>query len=292
MQVATHLRFQERPSLSDLFFTMLRNAGPRSYQRSRTLALRASWHDVRIDRAHVQAFHNACALPSQDGISILYPMTLAYPPLLHMLSQRAAPLPLYRALNTRMLIQQYRPLSTEDRGHLSLRVTNLQQVEKGLELDVHGRLDVEGNRVWECFMTFLYRGRFDSVLSPAVVERGDRVSQAAHCHKWRIPARGGFRFGRLCGDTNPIHYGKLWAKMLGFERDFAQPLLVIGQALSHVPGLRADRPLRLEARLKGPVYYERNLRMVMDEAVHGYRFDIYCAPNTRPSIGVQFGGLE
>ncbi|OGB24824.1 MAG: hypothetical protein A3I66_02660 [Burkholderiales bacterium RIFCSPLOWO2_02_FULL_57_36] len=271
---------------------MLRNSGPRTYERTRALALCASWHDIHIEREHVQAFHQACGLPLQDGISILYPMTFVYPPLMYMLSQRAAPLPLRRALNTRMLIRQVRPLSPADRCRLSLRVVDIRRVEKGLELDVHGMLEVEGAPIWECFMTFFYRGRFEGAPGPADTERGMRIGQDARCHEWRIPAHGRFRFGQLSGDANPLHYARHWAKLLGFERDFAQPLLVIGQALSRLHGVDVNRPLRLEAWLKGPVYYERNLRMLLEEADHDYRFDIYCAPNQRPSVCVKFGAAE
>jgi len=141
-------------------------------------------------------------------------------------------------------------------------------------------------------MTFFYRGRFAGEASAAASDAGPRVSQPQHSTTWWLPRSGALRFGQLSGDTNPIHYGRLYAKAFGFERDFAQPLLVIGQALSRLPPLPAGKPQRLDARLKGPVYYERRLTMQVENLPRGSCFEVYCEPNPKPSICAQVELLE
>lgn len=290
MTASTHLRFTRRPSNVGLFLTMLRNSRSHRSPPETALNLRASWHDIAIDRRHLEAFHAACGLDPKDGISILYPMTLAYPLIQYVLSNTAAPMPMFRVLNTRMQMQQYLALTPGDKPSVDMGVTAIRRIPKGLELDVQVNVQVAGTTVWDCLMTFFYRGRFAGEPRPVPADSGPRVSTPDDSKTWSLPASGALRFGKLSGDTNPIHYGRLYAKAFGFERDFAQPLLVIGQALSRLPCLPAERQ-RLEARLKGPVYYERDLTMLTQSMPQGCCFEVYCAPNPKPSICVLTGRL-
>lgn len=291
MPASTHLHFTHRPSNIGLFLTMLRNSRSHRSKPEAALNLRASWHDIHLNPRYVQAFHAACGLDLRDGISILYPMTLAYPIIQRMLSNTAAPMPMFRVLNTRMVMQQYRALSTEDRPSVEANVEAVRRVPKGLDLDVRIRLQVNGSLAWECVMTFFYRGRFAGEATPVAADPGPRVVTPQHGATWTLPAAGALRFGQVSGDTNPIHYGRFYAKAFGFERDFAQPLLVIGQALSRLPHPQAEKPQRLEARLKGPVYYERTLKLAAESTSQRCCFEVYCEPNPKPSICVQVGPL-
>lgn len=291
MRAHTHLHFERRPSDFGLFLTIIRHGRTGKRNPDDALALRASWHDIAIDRDHLHAFHAACGLDVQAGASILYPMTLAYPLILRLLSGPVAPMPLFRALNTRMLMQQHRPLHADDRPSIDVHVVDVRRVQKGLELDLQVRMQVKGRPVWDCFMTFFYRGRFMGVARELLLTSDLRVTHPEESATWTLPASGAMRFGRLSGDTNPIHYGKYYAKAFGFERDFAQPLLILGQALSRLPAMPADRGQRLEARLKGPVYYERTLNMLREKTMQGMNFEVYCEPNPKPSICAQLSVL-
>ncbi|HJV54222.1 MaoC family dehydratase [Noviherbaspirillum sp.] len=290
MKANTHLRFTRQPSLGDLFLALMRNSRQGRRNPQNALHLRASWHDIGVDPAHRSAFHAACHLPDNSDVSILYPMAWVYPPMLHMLSHGAAPMPLFRALNTRITIRQHHPLPADARPDVELAAQAVRRVEKGLEFDIGAEVRVDGVLTWESRITMFYRGRFDGSPDSSPSQPDPRVESGDASHAWHLPAKDRFRFGRLCGDTNPLHYGKAYAKVFGFERDFAQPLLVIGQALSRLPDYRAAGPSRLEARLKGPVYYERNLKMLVQGIDGGHRFDVYCEPNTRPSLCVELGG--
>lgn len=251
--------------------------------------MRAAWQGVSIERAHLEAFNGACGMAAPAEVSILYPMTLVYPPLLRLLSSAAAPMPLFFALSTKIDVRQHAPIACGDRLDLNLAATGVRQVEKGLELDLHASLQRDQDQVWEAVTTFYYRGRFDAVALGKPSDGFVDIPATAAQHEWIIPAKGAFRFGRLCGDTNPIHYIETYAKAFGFERDFAQPLLVLGQALSRLADSRSAVPARLEARFKAPVYYERNVKMLSADTAQGRRFDIYCAPNSRASICASLG---
>lgn len=284
MQAASHFQFTRRPSDAGLLVHALRNSVPRVRPARKALAMRATWHSVSIEREHLRAFNAACHVRRAQEVPILYPMTLVYPPLLRLLSSGAAPMPLFFALNTKLSVRQSAALAEGDRLDIDLAAADVRQVDKGLELDVQASVRRGPDLVWESLLTFYYRGRFDDVARSAASDALPEIAAAGAQHEWDIPAKGGFRFGRLCGDTNPLHYGKAYAKAFGFERDFAQPLLVLGQALSRLAGPQPGLPARLDARLKAPVYYERELKMLVAQIPQGIRFDVYCNPNSRPSI--------
>jgi len=290
MPANTHFRFEQRPSDLGLFLTIIRHSRSQGRNPQDALSLRASWHDIAIDLRHLHAFHQACSLDAAAGISILYPMTLTYPLILRMLSSGTAPMPLFRALNTRMLMQQHRALKADDRPSIDAEVTAVRNVKKGLELDLQARMLVDGAPTWDCSMTFFYRARSNGSAA-ASPDAGMRVTRSDFHANWYLPSSGALRFGRLSGDTNPIHYGKFYAKAFGFERDFAQPLLVLGQAISRLPAPPADQGQQLEARLKGPVYYERNLKLQGERNANGICFEVYCEPNPKPSICASFAAL-
>jgi hypothetical protein len=270
--------------MAGLFVRAVRNSRPKKRAPAKALDLRANWHDIVIDPGHLDAFNTMCGVDTPTEVSLLYPITFAYPLMLRMLSDRAAPMPLFYVLNTHMRIEQHRPLAPTDRLNLDLAAVEVRRTEKGLELEIQSTLRCGRDQVWTCVMVFFYRGHFGGPLHAAPRDALAEIEGEVSRQGWTIPAKGAFRFGTLCGDTNPLHYGKLYAKAFGFERDFAQPLLVLGQALTRAPVKPTPLPVRLEARLKAPVYYERPVHMLAAQTPQGCRFDIYCAPNDRPSI--------
>jgi acyl dehydratase len=277
------LQFESRPSQVGLMLSALRNRKPRRRNPEQALAMRASWRGIRVDGAHLHAFQRACGLDAFERGAILYPLCYAYPPMLRMLSSRAAPMSLFDALNSRMRLRQHAPLAAGDAIDVGVRAVAARRLEKGAEVDLEAEVRRDGTTVWQGVMTFYYRGRFDGALDSPPEDALARPVTVGAGADWTIPAAGRFRFGHLCGDTNPLHYSRLFARALGFERDFAQPLLVLGQALNRIAAPPAPRGA-LELRLKAPVYYERRVRMLAAREAEGHRFDIYCEPNDKPSI--------
>ncbi len=101
---------------------------------------------------------------------------------------------------------------------------------------------------------------------------------------WFLPENKGWRFASVSGDSNGLHYSKVYAKMFGFNRDFAQPLLVIPRALDQVLQI-FNRPLKkLDIQFKGPVYYNRNVSVHGCQLHDNFRFNIYNEGNMRPCM--------
>jgi hypothetical protein len=75
--------------------------------------------------------------------------------------------------------------------------------------------------------------------------------------------------------------------MLGFQRDFAQPIRVVAKCVDCLPERNVEKPLRLDFALKGPVYYESNLILRSLTTHNISRFDLYRETNDKPcSCGI------
>ena len=102
--------------------------------------------------------------------------------------------------------------------------------------------------------------------------------------KWFLPGGNGFRFARISGDGNGIHYSKFYARLLGFKRDFAQPFPILGNAINHLINYEGNNTISLYVAFKGQFYYERNVTIKGIKTNNRNRFDIYSEGNDRPCI--------
>jgi len=200
------------------------------------------------------------------------------------LARREAPLSLMKALNTRMKIVQHRPIAVGETCDVSCRLAAHRLVEKGLEVDLVCALGILGQIVWESTITFYYRGKFGAADRNDQPPQLESIADAPETARWFLPSGIGFSFARLSGDVNPLHFWKFYAKLSGFERDFAQPLLVLAETLSRLEAKHPSEKYQLDIAFKGPVYYGRDVILKSVENMLGERFDIYSAGNPRPCI--------
>ena len=101
---------------------------------------------------------------------------------------------------------------------------------------------------------------------------------------WHLAPQERFKFARISGDTNGIHFCKPYAKLFGFKRDFAQPIRVIAKCIDALQELDTTGPQYLNFFLKGPVYYGNDLTMKFVKNTNNVRFDLYSENNERPCI--------
>jgi hypothetical protein len=190
-------------------------------------------------------------------------------------------------LNTKLQVTSHRRIRVYEPLAITCETGSLRIVPKGLDLDLTSTVQTEHETVWESLHTFYYRGKFgeanDSNLDqPELLPISDPKTLAS----WYLPDGVGFRFSRISGDVNGIHYSSLYAKLFGFKRDIAQPVLVLTKSLSCFSDFEPST-FRLLALLKGPVYYKSNVCLKGISSGEGIRFDIYSEDNSRPSLSCQ-----
>lgn len=250
--------------------------------------IRAVWEDVKIDPDHLKDFGEVCGLPSHgEFLYPLYPQTFIYPLVLRVLGHKKAPLSVFRMLNTKLQVTSHRRIGVHEPLRIISETGPLRVLPKGLELDLTSSAQANHETVWESLQTFYYRGKFGNG-NPSHSDQPELppISEAKTVASWYLPDGIGFRFARISGDANGIHYSSLYARLHGFKRDFAQPLLILSKSLSCFSDFDPSR-FRLLALFKGPVYYKSNVSLKGISSGEGIRFDIYCEDNPRPSLSCQ-----
>lgn len=250
--------------------------------------LAASWRGHRVDGAPLDDFFALTGLEGHAAWPLLYPHLVAFRLQMAVLTDRSFPLPIWNALQIRNRLMLHRPF---DRGAVLDFATCVRAqriVEKGVEIDLHTTAQSSDSPVWESANTFYYRGRFGAAGEASPFAVAPRVESAERL-RWTLPAGGGVRCGRLTGDYNGIHLFDGYARRFEFRGAFQHPQRVIGECLARLPQ-RASTPLRLDAWLKGPVYYGAEVALRVAVVCGGTTFALHVNDEERPAIVARLYG--
>ena len=282
MSANMEMRFAGRPSTAAFMLRAL-YPSPGLKKTDGFKPLSAHWPQCRIQRKHLSSFLQLTGLQAEDGLPMLYPHVLGFPLQMAILTHPAHPLPIWSSLQIRNSLLQHHAIEAGALLDLETRVAGQRILEKGAEVDLHTSVRT-GNRVaWESLNTFYYRGRFGQpeAISPlaGAPTVGDQVVA-----RWHMPSGVGWRFGGLTGDYNGIHWSRRYARLFGFRQAFHHPPLVLGQCMTRLPVLDPTKPQRLDAWLKGPVYYDSDVCLRADTEFERASFALTIAGDDRPAI--------
>ena len=214
---------------------------------------------------------------------ILYPHVFGFRLQMAILTHPAFPLPIWGALQIRNHLLQCRPIPEDAVLDLETSVAGERVLEKGAEVDLHTSACSRGDLVWESRNTFYYRGRFGDAGPPSPVASAP-VGADAEAARWRTDSSAGWRFGRLTGDYNGIHCWSWYARLFGFQRALHHPQLALGLCMARLDGLASAPVQRLDAWLKGPVYYGSEVRLRVTRGPGDLTFALVADDETRPAI--------
>jgi len=230
-------------------------------------SITVSWRRHQIDRRHLDTFLGLTGLRADGLVPLLFPHVVSFPLQMMILTHPMFPLPIWGALQIRNHLLRHRRIATSEVLDLETRVAGQRLLEKGAEVDLYSTLRSDAEVVWESLNTFYYRGRFGPPGEASPLARSpERVGEV--CARWRMPSGTGRRFGRLTGDYNGIHLWSRYARLFGFEGAFLHPQLSLGLCMARVAGREDPERQRLDAWLKGPVYYGSavTLRVAVSES--------------------------
>ena len=245
-------------------------------------AISANWRH-RPEAAELARFHALSGLPESETLPLLYPHTIGFPLHMAILTQPAFPLPIWRMLQIRNRIVQHAPLPRDAALDIAVKIAGHRIVEKGAEFDMHATVRVGEALAWESLNTFYARGRFGAPTTGAELPGAPKVSPGDTA-SWHMPAGGGWHYGGLSGDYNPLHLWSGYARKHGFARAFFHPQRVLGQCLAKLPQPAPALPLRLDAWLKGPVFYGAEVTMGIAQETDGTVFALNVEGDQRPAI--------
>jgi hypothetical protein len=282
--VHTDIRLDYRARPSALAF-MARAVRPSpGLKRGGVPAIAARWRH-RPEPAEVARFHALSGLPEGDALPLLYPHTIGFPLHMAILTQPAFPLPIWRMLQIRNRIVQYAPLPRDAELDITVSIAGHRILDKGAEFDMHAVVQRDGAVAWESLNTFYARGRFGAPTAESVPEAPkQKVSPGNTAAQWRMPAGGGWQYGSLSGDYNPLHLWNGYARKHGFAHAFFHPQRVLGHCLARLAQAASEHPLRLDAWLKGPVFYGAPVMMRSESGADGAAFALHVNEDERPAI--------
>lgn len=240
--------------------------------------------DLRINPAHIKSFYSICDIDPTTNLHILYPFTLVYPYLMRILCRKEMPFSQFQTLNTRNRIIMHRLIRPDELFTIDCYNSAVRIIPKGMEFDFKADIYSGTEKVWENTATYFNRGRFDNPDRSYKQHTLEPADNPIVISQWFLEAKNRFKFGKISGDTNGIHYSPAYARMFGFKRDFSQPIRVTARCVSELTHQNADKPSELEFFLKGPVYYEKMLTLKNKNSDFSNRFDLFCEGNEKPCI--------
>lgn len=247
--------------------------------------IRLVWKNARVAPQALSAYIRLTGLRHGRDLPLLFPHVFGFRLQMALLTQRAFPLPIWNALQIRNHLLQHRPLRADESLELETRVAGHRILEKGAEVDLYSTVRCADQLAWESLNTFYYRGRFGEPCTASALARAPDIN-AEEVARWRATGGSGWRFGGLTGDFNGIHWSDLYARTFGFRRAFHHPQRVLGQCLAHLPATAsaAESSQRLDAWLRGPVYYDSEVALRTAGSPNGIDFALYPETEERPAI--------
>ncbi|NKE68263.1 acyl dehydratase [Ramlibacter sp. RBP-2] len=286
--MSTIVEFQRRPSALAYMTGALHRAAPPD-RVAALPPLRFVWHGMRIERDEVARFATLTGLAASGRVPVLYLHTVGFRLLMALLTHRDWPLPIWRALQVRNHLVQHRPVMVGEVLELETRAAGHRVLDKGIEVDLRTTARLQDRTAWESIATFYYRGRFGEAGAASPLARAPATGEQ-ELARWRTADGVGLRFGRLTGDYNGIHLWTPYARLSGFRRAFHHPQLVLGQSLARLPALDPDAPQRLDAWLKGPVFYGSEVVLRGTPAPGATVFGLFADGDPRPAIVGRWSG--
>jgi len=277
-----HTTFLKRPStiayMARAFFP---SAG---LKRTRGFPpIRMVWKNVRVGRRELSSFLRFTGLRPGEGMPLLFPHVFGFRLQMALLTHPAFPMPIWGALQIRNHLLQHRPILADDGLELETRVAGQRILEKGAEVDLYTAVRSEDALAWESLTTFYYRGRFGEQGAPSPLARPPEFT-GEEVARWRATGGSGWRFGDLTGDFNGIHWSSWYARAFGFRRAFHHPQRVLGQCLARLPAAGATPARRLDAWLKGRVYYDSDVALRAANEPQGIVCALFQNGEERPAI--------
>ena len=253
MREALRIEVRRRPStVGNMARALYPSAGLAKAGRFPSIIV--SWRQHQVDRRCLDTFLGLTGLGASGYLPLLFLQAVSFPMQMTILTHPMFPVPIWGALQIRNHLLQHRRIATGEMLDLETRVAGQRFLEKGAEVDLYSTVRSGAEVVWESLNTFYYRGRVGPPGDASPLARSPEEMGEVHA-RWRMPSGTGRRFGALTGDYNGIHLWSWYARIFGFKGAFLHPQLSLGLCMAHLAGREDPERQRLDAWLKGPVYY-------------------------------------
>ncbi len=277
------IMFNNRPPVFSLYVKGLLSGHPELKSGETVPEMKAELRGFTINEKHLQKYQTTCGLDPAKGVPALYPHMIMFPFHMSIVGHPRFPFLYLNMIQVKNYTLQHRKFSAHEKMDVCCKIISQRITEKGMEINIHSTLKSGDEMAWENVNTYFFKGKYGTPEVSSPVPTLNPIDGIAEERTWKTPSGGGWNFSRLSSDYNGIHYMGFYARMLGFRKDFAHGQATVAHCIRHLPDIDNTKPVRIETALKGPVYYSSNVRLKY-LSQGGYRFDLYCKDNPRPSI--------
>lgn len=222
--------------------------------------------DAVVRPGDLADYDRVCGFTLRDEIPPTLLHVLTFPLQVRLFAERDYPYSLLGSVHTENVMRLHRPVRVGEALSLTVRAAPARTHRRGATVDVHERVQVGAETVWDGVSTYLYRGA--GVAGQAASGEDSQGSRQPDNEPidgdgalWRLPGDLGRRYGAVSGDLNPIHLNPLAARAFGFPRTIAHGMWVQARALAALEG---RLPAAYEARMsfRKPVLLPSTVRFV------------------------------
>lgn len=241
-----------------------------------------------VDGERLAAYDRVCGFRYGDDVPATYPHVLAFPLQVAQMAERAFPLPLAGLVHIRNSIGVYQPIRLGTELTLRVHAERLGPHPKGAQVDLVSSAVADGRTLWQGRSTYLARGRR---AAPAAVDHLTEPLRFTELRipertvaVWRLPRDTGRRYAKVSGDVNPIHMGRLRARLFGFKRPIAHGMWTLARSLAALEGRLPDT-YTVEVEFHKPVYLPSTVEFATAELADGWSFGVRSQNGVRHLAG-------
>ena len=178
--------------------------------------LSAHWDKLQVNVDHLERYKKICGF-NMHQLPATYLWVRAFPLIMTVLVSKQFPLKAMGQVHLRNQLSVHSPLNINKTSSITAAIDHSKLSSKGLEWSMQISVISDGQIVWSCLSTFLYRCKTGVEREPkSIIEPNDECSDS-----WQLPSVLGRRYSTISGDYNPIHLSALSAKLFGFKRAIA-----------------------------------------------------------------------
>ncbi len=218
--------------------------------------LRSSAAQRLPDPGRLEAYHEVCGLPKMGPtLPICFPETMFLDLFAEIITHADFPLSPLGLVHVGQAIVQHKPIPAHAALDLRARLAHVEVVERGVEVRLETRVELDGELVWEGTTELLSRSQSARSRLKSTTQRSGSGGVQGPSFALEAAADTGRRYAAASGDYNPHHLWPLTARLVGYRRPIAHGMWTLARALAvldreHPIGL----PTTLTCRFKRPLW--------------------------------------
>jgi hypothetical protein len=179
-------------------------------------------NNIKPNFKKVKRYASVCDFNvDEQTLPITYPHILAFTLHLKLMMHERFPLPVMGLVHIRNTITAHRTMLLSESLGFHVFIGESRVTNKGIEFDIHSKVSINNEIVWESMTTNLYmiKKTTQATISSAnnSFKQHKTKSPLRYHQRWPLPKNLGRKYALVSGNANPIHLHSLSAKLFGFK---------------------------------------------------------------------------